>query len=144
VAFAKPVTEVNERGRDHRDTEQTANSVAAGVAPMAKLRPEEDPTTVTTRYRSRPSLSQRTTDQLPDDGENPIQVDSPSVAPVIAPVTAVPITPHQNRTAPSASKRMPRSWTRGKSTPRCNGEGDAEDGLALPPRDSQVEEIGMG
>jgi hypothetical protein len=111
---------------------------------MAKLRPEENPTTVRTRYRSRPSLSQRTLDQLPHDGENPIQVGSPSVIPVIAPVTAVPTTPHQNRTAPSTPKRMPRSWTRGKSTPRRNGEGDAEDGLAVLPRDSRIEEIGMG
>ena len=54
--------------------------------------------------------------------------------------------PHhiKNRIAPSTPKRMPRSRTRGKSTPRRNGEGDAEDGLALHPRDSRVEEIGIG
>ena len=73
----------------------------AAVTPMAKPRPEEGPATVRTRYQSRASSSQRTLDQLPDDNQNPVQVDSPSIVPVTAPVIVVPTTQRRNRTAPS-------------------------------------------
>lgn len=143
VAFMKSVPEVDEGGESSEgETMETpskqrirlfADEVAAAVTPMGKLRPEEVPTT-RTKLRSQAFTSQRTLDQLPDDDENPMQVDALSVIPIATPATGVPTTPRRNRTAPSTPKRTPGSRTRGKSTPRRNGEGDAENGLALPPR----------
>jgi hypothetical protein len=143
VAFMTSVPEVDEGESSEGETMETpskqrtrlfADEVAAAVTPMAKLRQEEDPITTRTRYRSRASSSQRTLDQLPDDDENPMRVDSPSIIPITTPVTVVPTTPRRNRAGPSTPKRTPGSRTRGKSTPRRNGEGDTEDEFALPPR----------
>ena len=73
---------------------------------MAKPRAEEDPTTARIQYRSRPSLSQRAPDQLPDDDENPMQVDSPSVIPITTLVATVLTTPRRDRPAPSTPKQI--------------------------------------
>ena len=143
VAFMKSVPEVDEGESSEDETMETpskqrirlfADEPAAVVTPMGKLQPEEGPTPVRTQSRSHPSTSQRTLDKLPEDDENPMQVDTPSVIPVATPVTIVPTTPRRNRTAPSTPKRTPGSRTRGKSTPRRNGEDDAEGELGLPPR----------
>ena len=142
VAFMKSVPEVDEGETSGEETMETpskqrvrlfADEVAATVTPMPKLRSEEVPTTVRTRSRSRAS-SQWTPDQLPDDDENPMQVDSPSVIPITMPATTTPTTPRRNRTAPSTPKRTPGSRTRGKSTPRRNYGDDVENEVALPPR----------
>ena len=140
VAFMKSVPEVDEGESSEDETMETpskqrirlfADEGAAAVTPMAKLQPEKDPTV--TRTRSRPRAS-RALGQLHDDDENPMQVDSPSVIPITTPATTIPTTPRRNRTTPSTPKRTPGSQTRGKSTPRRNGEDDLGDELALPPR----------
>ena len=141
VAFMKSVPEADEGESSEEETMETpsrqrtrlfADEVVAAVTPMAKLRSGEVPTATRTRYRV--STSRRTLDQLPDDDENPMQVDTPSDIPIATPVTTVPMTPRRNRTGPSTPRRTPRSRTRGKSTPRRNGEDDVEVELALPPR----------
>ena len=143
VAFMKSVPEVDEGESSEGETMETpskkrvrlfADEVAAAVTPMAKLQLERDPPTVRAQSRPRASSSRRTLDQLPDDEENPMQVDSPSVIPITTPATAMPTTPRRNRTAPSTPKRTPGSRTRGRSTPRRNGEDDVEDQPELPPR----------
>ena len=143
VAFMKSVPEVDEGESSEDETMETpskqrirlfADEVATAVTPMAKLQPGERTTTTRARSRSRTSTSQRTFDQLPDDDENPMQVDPPPVIPITTPATVVPTTPRRNRTAPSTPKRTPGSRTRGKSTPRRNREDDAEGGVALPLR----------
>ena len=131
-----------------------ADGVADAVTPKAKLQPEV-PTT-RSWSTSKASTPQRT-DQLPDDGENPTRVGTPSVIPITL-ATAIPTTPRRDRTAPSTPKRTPGSQTRSKSTPRRNGEDDMEE-LVLPPghrpvfldhrqwyaRDPRIEkEIAMG
>jgi hypothetical protein len=100
--------------------------------PMAKPRLEENPTTGRIRYRSRLSSSRRTLDQLPNDNENPTQVDSLSIIPITTLVATAPTTPRRDRPAPSTSKRTPGPQTRSESTPGYNGEGDAEDEIVLP------------
>ena len=138
VAFMKSVPEVDEGETSGDETMETpskqrvrlfADGVADVVMPMAKLQPEV-PTT-RSWSTSKASTSQRT-DQLPDDGENPTRVGTPSVTP-ITPATAIPTTPRRNRSAPSTPKRTPGSQTRGKSTPRWNDEDDMVE-LVLPPR----------
>ena len=143
VAFMKSVPEVDEGESSEDETTETpskqrtrlfADERAGAITPMAKLQPEKGPTTTRVPSRYRASTSQQTLDQLPDDNENPMQVDTPSVIPIATPATAVPTTPRRIRTAPSTPKRTPGSRTRGKSTPRRGGEGDAEDEPELPPR----------
>lgn len=143
VAFMKSVPEVDEGESSEDETTETpskqrirlfAEEAAPGVTPMAKLQQEKGPTVTRSQSRPRTSPSRRAPDQLPEDDENPMQVDSPSVIPIITPATAIPTTPRRNRTTPSTPKRTSGSRTRGKSTPRRNGEDDAEDELALPPR----------
>jgi hypothetical protein len=143
VAFMKSVPEVDEGESSGDEAMETpskqrvrlfADEVAAAVTPMGKLQPEEGPTTTRARSRSRATTSQQTLDQLPNDDENPMQADTPSVIPIVTPTTTVPTTPRRNRTAPSTPKRTPGSRTRGKSTPRRNSEDDAEGELVLPPR----------
>lgn len=145
VAFMKSVPEVDEGGSSEGETMETpskqrvrlfADEVAAAVTPMAKLRPEGPTTTVKSRSRSRSqvSASPRALEKLPEDDENPMQVDPPSVIPITTPASAIPRTPRRNRTAPSTPKRTPGSRTRGESTPRRNGQDGTEDEVALPPR----------
>jgi len=143
VAFMKSVPEVDEGESSEDETMETpsrkrirlfADGAAAAVTPMAKLQPEKGSATTKAQSRSRASSSRQTLDQLPDDNDNPMQVDPPSFIPIATPVAAVPSTPRRNRTAPSTPKRTPGSRTRGKSTPRRNGEDDVGDELALPPR----------
>ena len=145
VAFMKSVPEVDEGESSEDETMETPSKQRirlfaddVTVTPMAKLRPEEGPTTARVRYRSRASTSQRTLDRLPDDDENPMQVDPPSVIPITTPATAVPTTPRRNRTAPSTPKRTPGSRTRSKSTPRRDRGDDTEGELGLPPRHRPV------
>jgi len=143
VAFMKSVPEVDEGGSSEDETMETpskqrvrlfADETAVAVTPMGKLQPEGGPTTTRARPLSQASTSQRTPDQLPEDDENPMQVDTPSVMPIATPATTVPTTPRRNRTALSTPKRTPGSRTRGKSTPRRNGEDDAQDEFGLPSR----------
>jgi len=143
VAFMKSVPEVDEGESSEDETMETpskqrirlfADEVAAAVTPMGKLQPEAVPPRTRARSQSQASTSRRTLDQLPDDDKNPMQVDTPSVLPIATPATTIPATPRRNRTAPSTPKRTPGSRTRGKSTPRRNGEDDTENELALPPR----------
>jgi hypothetical protein len=143
VAFMKSVPEVDGGESSEGETMEApskqrtrlfADEVAAAVTPTAKLRPEENIIAARTQYRSQAPSPQRTLDRLPEDDKNSMQVDSPSVILIITPATTVPTTPHRNRAAPSTPKQTPGSRTRGESTPRGNGEGDAEDELALPPR----------
>lgn len=139
MAFTEPVPEVDEVGSPEGEITETpskqrtrlfAGEVAAAVTPLAELRPEEYPTTARTRYRSQPSSSQRTPDQLPDDDETPCSKSIHRRSSRLA--TAVPTTPHQNQTAPSTPKRTPGPPTRGKSISRRNAEVGAGDRLALP------------
>ena len=143
VAFMKSVPEVDEGGSSEDEAVQTpskqrirlfADEVASTVTPMGKLRSNAVPSTVRAQPQPRASTSRRTLDQLPDDGENPMQVNSPSVIPITASVTTAPTTPRRDRTTPSTPKRTPGSRTRGKSTPRRNREDDAEGEPVLPPR----------
>ena len=143
VAFMKPVPEVDEGESSEDETMETpskqrirlfTDEVVGAVTPMAKLQLKERPTTARTQSRSRASTSQRTLDQLPNDEENPMQVDPQSVIPITTPVTPIPTTPRRNRITPSTPKRTPGSRTRDKSTPRRNREDDVEGELALPPR----------
>lgn len=143
VAFMKSVPEVDEEESSEDETMETpskqrirlfVDEVTAAVTPMGKLQPEEIPTMTRARSQSQASTSRRRLDQLPDDDENPMRVDTPSIVPIATPATTIPTTPRRNRTAPSTPKRTPGSRTRGKSTPRRNGEDDVEDELALPPR----------
>ena len=141
VAFMKSVPEDEEEtsGDEIMETPSKqrvqlfADGAADAVTPMAKLQPEVPTTRSRSRSASNASTSQRTLDQLPDDGENPLQVATPSIIPIITPATAIPTTPRRSRTTPSTPKRTPGSQTRGKSTPRRNGEDDMEE-LSLPPR----------
>lgn len=146
VAFMKSVPEVDEGESSEGETTETpskqrvrlfADEVTAAVTPMAKLRTEKGSRTAIrsrSRSRSRASTSQPTLDELPEDDENPMQVDPPSVIPITTPASTIPRTPRRNRTAPSTPKRTPGSRTRGESTPRRNGQDGAEDEVALPPR----------
>ena len=144
VAFMKSVPEVDEGESSEDETMETpsrqrirlfADGAAAAVTPMAKLQPEKGSATTTrAQARTRASSSRQTLDQLPDDDDNPMQVDPPPLIPIATPVATIPTTPRRNRTTPSTPKRTPGSRTRGKSTPRRNGEDDAEGELALPPR----------
>ena len=143
VAFMKSVPEVDEEGSSEDETVQTpskqrvrlfADEGAPGVTPMRRLQSNVVPSKTRTQSQPRASTSQRTLDQLPEDDENPMQVNSPSVIPITASATTPPTTPRRNRTTPSTPKRTPGSRTRGKSTPRRNHEDDAEGDPALPPR----------
>ena len=144
VVFMKPVPEVDEEEASEDETMETpskqrvrlfADEVVAAVTPMAKLRPDEgSATTGRPQSRSRASTSQRRLDKLPEDDENPMQVDPPSVIPITTPAQVIPRTPRRNRITPSTPKRTPGSRTRGESTPRRNGKDRAEDEVALPPR----------
>jgi len=143
VAFMRSVPEVDEGESSEDEAMETpskqrirlfADEVTATVTPMAKLQSEKGPTPARTRSQPRASSSRQTLDQLPDDDENPMQVDSPSLIPITTPAAIVPTTPRRSRTMPSTPKRTPGSRTRGKSTPRRGGRDDAEGELALPPR----------
>ena len=146
VAFMKSVPEVDERESSEDEGIETpskqrvrlfADEVAAAVTPMGKLRSEEGSTAkarTRSRSRSQASTSQRTLDKLPEDEENPMQVDPPSDIPAATPDCAVPRTPRRNRTTPSTPKRTPGSLTRGQSTPKRNNEDGVEDEVALPQR----------
>ena len=144
VAFMKSVPEADEDETSEDETMETPSKQRiqlfaddATVTPMARLRSEEGSAKTAryrTRTRSRASTSKQTLDQLPDDEENPMQVDLPSLIPITTPATVMPTTPRRNRTAPSTPKRTPGSRTRDKSTPRRNRESGVEDEVALPPR----------
>ena len=80
VAFMQSVPEVDEGESSEGKTMEApsmqrirliAGEVAAAVTPIAKLRPEEEPATAKTRYRLRPSSSQRTLGQYPTTMETP-------------------------------------------------------------------------
>jgi hypothetical protein len=142
VAFMKSVPEVDEGGSSEDEAVQTpskqrvrlfADEATPEVTPMGKLQPNMVPST---RARSQPraSTSQRTLDRLPDDEDNPMQVNAPSVIPIAASVATAPTTPRRNRTTPSTPKRTPGSRTRGESTPRRNREDDTRGEAVLPPR----------
>jgi hypothetical protein len=142
VAFMQPVPEVDEGESSEGKTMEApsmqrirliAGEVAAAVTPIAKLRPEEEPATAKTRYRPRPSSSQRTLGQYPTTMETPRESIHPGHRPghcCANHTTSKPDCTFHSETDAGAAE------AKGPSTPGRNGKGDAEDGLALPPWES--------